>query len=682
MSIFGAMFAGVSGLNAQAQSLAMIADNISNMNTVGFKATTARFSTLVTTQAKATSFAPGGVRVHPTQLINRQGLLESSSSSTDIAISGQGFFVVNSNATPADGNNFYTRAGSFTTDLNGNLQNTAGFYLQGWPTDATGAVTVTNTSTTDDLQTVNVNSTLNAASPTTKVSIGANLPATKAIAGTENSTILIYDSLGVAHTVGITYTKVGENQWDLTASAPSGGSTLLLNNTAGAAYASYGRIDFDGFPSDTNTIIMTDGTKPALTFEFDNDSTVTSPNIPVSLTGITTGAEAQAAFANAYISYTGSYTGTTVTNNVDISGEIATFTTPTLAVPSNGVSTAANTILQGVLTSGSLVIPTSITGTGTAINLKGIAGLRYQVNAGALTASGANSDTLVGLAANSTVKIYIPDGAMDVLVGTITLPAAPTLTGTPADADYGNITVGPYTYVTGDARVTKGTGNDAKTTFITQSSTGAALTVNAAGTPLIDQSTAYTVNTITATSPNITFSGTGTPSVFDLSNMAIGWANGASASSITMDLGTIGAADGLTQFSDNFSTIFIQQDGVPTGVLSGLTISDVGQVIALFDNGLTRPIFKVPLATFSNPNGLGQNTGNVFSPTDKSGDPLLNTAGDGPAGKIAQSALEASTVDIAEEFTKMIITQRAFSANSKVITTADEMLDELVRIKR
>ncbi|MBT5752030.1 MAG: flagellar hook-basal body complex protein, partial [Rhodospirillaceae bacterium] len=337
MSIFGAMFAGVSGLNAQAQSLAMISDNISNMNTVGFKATTARFSTLVTTQAKATSFAPGGVRVHPTQLINRQGLLESSSSSTDIAISGQGFFVVNSNSTPANGNNFYTRAGSFTTDLNGNLQNTAGFYLQGWPTDATGAVTVTNTSTTDDLETVNVNNTLNAASPTTKVSIGANLPATKAIAGTENSTILVYDSLGVAHTVGITYTKSAENQWDLTASAPSGGSTLLLNNTLGNAYASYGRIDFDGFPSDTNTIIMTDGTKPALTFEFDNDSTVTSGNIPVSLTGITTGAEAQAAFANAYTSYTGSYTGTTVTNNAVTGGDLTSFTTPVLTVPSNGI---------------------------------------------------------------------------------------------------------------------------------------------------------------------------------------------------------------------------------------------------------------------------------------------------------------------------------------------------------
>jgi flagellar hook protein FlgE len=682
MSIFGAMFAGVSGLNAQAQSLAMISDNISNMNTVGFKATTARFSTLVTTQAKATSFAPGGVRVHPTQLINRQGLLESSSSSTDIAISGQGFFVVNSNSTPANGNNFYTRAGSFTTDLNGNLQNTAGFYLQGWPTDATGAVTVTNTSTTDDLETVNVNNTLNAASPTTKVSIGANLPATKAIAGTENSTILVYDSLGVAHTVGITYTKSAENQWDLTASAPSGGSTLLLNNTLGNAYASYGRIDFDGFPSDTNTIIMTDGTKPALTFEFDNDSTVTSGNIPVSLTGITTGAEAQAAFANAYTSYTGSYTGTTVTNNAVTGGDLTSFTTPVLTVPSNGISTAANTILQGVLTGGNLVAGITLTGgAGTEVRMKGIAGLKYQLNAGALTASGANSDDLVGMAAASTVKIYVPDGAMDVLVGTLTFAAPPVAAGV-ADGDEGDLTIGPYTYVTGDARVTKGTGNDAKTTFIAQSSAGAALTVNATGTPVIDQSTAYTVNTITATSPNITFSGTGTPSAFDLSNMAVGWANGASASSITFDLGTVGAADGLTQFSDNFSSIFIQQDGVPTGVLSGLTISDVGQVIALFDNGLTRPIFKVPLATFSNPNGLGQQTGNVFTPSDQSGDPLLNTAGDGPAGKIAQSALEASTVDIAEEFTKMIITQRAFSANSKVITTADEMLDELVRIKR
>ena len=106
-----------------------------------------------------------------------------------------------------------------------------------------------------------------------------------------------------------------------------------------------------------------------------------------------------------------------------------------------------------------------------------------------------------------------------------------------------------------------------------------------------------------------------------------------------------------------------------------------GLITALFDNGETRPVFKIPIATFVNVNELGSRTGNVFNSTQASGDPTLRSANSGPAGAITQSALEASTVDIGEEFTKMIVVQRAFSAATKIITTADEMLDELVRLR-
>ena len=113
MSLFGAMFAGVSGLRSQSAFLGMIADNISNVSTIGFKETVSRFSTLVTEAATRTSFSPGGVQANPTQLVSKQGLLQASSSNTDIAIIGNGFFVVNESATPGVGDEFlFTRAGS------------------------------------------------------------------------------------------------------------------------------------------------------------------------------------------------------------------------------------------------------------------------------------------------------------------------------------------------------------------------------------------------------------------------------------------------------------------------------------------------------------------------------------------------------------------------------------------
>ena len=115
MSLYGAMFSGVSALNAESQALGTIADNISNVNTVGYKDTSARFSTLVTQQATVNSYAPGGVQMNRQTNIEGQGLLQGSSSATDLAVSGKGMFVVNGVANPGSTDPFlFTRAGSFT----------------------------------------------------------------------------------------------------------------------------------------------------------------------------------------------------------------------------------------------------------------------------------------------------------------------------------------------------------------------------------------------------------------------------------------------------------------------------------------------------------------------------------------------------------------------------------------
>jgi flagellar hook protein FlgE len=192
----------------------------------------------------------------------------------------------------------------------------------------------------------------------------------------------------------------------------------------------------------------------------------------------------------------------------------------------------------------------------------------------------------------------------------------------------------------------------------------------------------------------VTFAGDGTlastsltptyPAATPGAPVGINWldASGPSDSSITFDLGTIGAADGLSQFDSDYSVAFVLQNGAEVGELSGVSIDDEGFVVASFTNGATQRIYRLPLATFANPLALDPRTGNVFGQTAASGEFNLRQAGESGAGNVAPSSLEAANVDLAEEFTKMIVTQRAYSANARIITTTDEMLDELIRISR
>ena len=170
---------------------------------------------------------------------------------------------------------------------------------------------------------------------------------------------------------------------------------------------------------------------------------------------------------------------------------------------------------------------------------------------------------------------------------------------------------------------------------------------------------------------------------FNIANVKINsWASGALDSAISLDLGTVNLSDGVTQFSGAYNVTFINQNGVQFGTFSGVSISDEGLVVALFDNGETLPIYKIPLVTFATFNGLTAKTGNVYVSSDSSGAPVLRIAKTGSAGAINAGSLENSTVDLGTEFTNMIIAQRAYSATARIITTVDEMLEELVRIKR
>ena len=157
---------------------------------------------------------------------------------------------------------------------------------------------------------------------------------------------------------------------------------------------------------------------------------------------------------------------------------------------------------------------------------------------------------------------------------------------------------------------------------------------------------------------------------------------GVAAQTVTVDFGTGGQANGLSQFDSPSQLVSFDVNGALFGKLAGITVNDAGTVTAQFDNGSTKDLYRLPIATFRNPNGLQPQSGGSYTQTTASGIFNPQEAGTGTAGLIAPASIEASTVDLAEEFTDMIVIQQAFSAAGRVITTSDEMLDEVIRLKR
>ncbi|HHV81834.1 TPA: flagellar hook protein FlgE [bacterium] len=152
--------------------------------------------------------------------------------------------------------------------------------------------------------------------------------------------------------------------------------------------------------------------------------------------------------------------------------------------------------------------------------------------------------------------------------------------------------------------------------------------------------------------------------------------NGAAPLNITPDFSN------MTQLGGDTSISISYQDGYPMGSLTDFTVSETGVITGIYSNGLNQVLGQIALANFGNPGGLTRVGYNLFEVSVNSGEALIGYPGSGGRGNLYVGALEMSNVDLASEFTNMIITQRGFQANSRIITTSDEMLQELVNLKR
>ncbi len=175
----------------------------------------------------------------------------------------------------------------------------------------------------------------------------------------------------------------------------------------------------------------------------------------------------------------------------------------------------------------------------------------------------------------------------------------------------------------------------------------------------------------------------GTPGAAATVTLATQYPDDTGLQSIKLSLGSIGATTGLTQFAGNAYTLrSIDQNGVPPGSFSSVTTTASGDIVVNYDNSQSRIIAQVPITTFAAPDALQRQNGSAFTATTGSGSPVTQMAGASGAGGIAVSSTEASNVDISQEFSQLVIAQRAYSANAKIITTADDLLQQTIDIKR
>ncbi|MDD3312280.1 flagellar hook protein FlgE [Pseudodesulfovibrio sp.] len=561
MGLGASLYSGITGLSAHSERMTVIGNNLANVNTIGFKGSRMHFEDLLS-QDYSTVNGVGqvgrGVRVSTIYSDFGQGSFESSTEATDMAISGDGFFIV---SPKGEENKFYTRAGNFRFDQDGYLVDPHGYILQGWQVEQSSTTVSTTASTTDsgtqstriigtptDIRLENFQSAPN---PTTNVSMVTNLDPSSPdnststsnpyfamfnnwngatdtpIASTRyaySSTIKVYDDIGTAHNLTVYFDPVtlsnagGDTVWEYMVTVDPNADKRTLGGADG-----------------NNTMIGQAATSAA----------------GVLMIGTLTFTSGQLSGMNAY----------TLKSNGGNNG---------------GPKNLANWTLADFSTGGYPVFTANFLGKSNASTAEASAATPIQLDFGI-----SNKD----LSSNS--------GGPDTkgwAVGLGTLP------------------------------------------------------VHANAAQL-----SYKSNT--SWLPNFK-----DPAVSALA---------------TQSYDTGGS-----------STLYESQDGYAAGVLQNVSVNREGVLSGHYSNGQVLELYALTLATFTNQHGLRREGGNLFSETLESGPALTGQAGSTGKGTVDGNSLEMSNVDMATEFVRMITTQRGFQANTKVITTTDSMLGEVIAMKR
>jgi flagellar hook protein FlgE len=576
MSLSGALTSAVTGLQAQSIAMGAISDNIGNSQTVGYKRVDTEFQTLLTV-SNASVHEPGGVTSKPLYSNDVQGTVQQTSTETNLAVSGSGYFAVakvasvNGSSLPVfEADPLYTRAGDFKPDNNGFLVNSAGYYLNGWSVNPATGIVAKNA-----LVPIRLDQLKADPQATTAVTYSANLPTNPSQAQNTGSTAQI---------------NAGQIATFNGAPPVTDGDTLTITQGATTKTFMFGDTSLSAAAQAATAAAAAAAVPPAILLPF--DSTQTTLQQMQAIATVLNG-NGMAASANP------------VTADLTIDGS-ANNPVTNVAIAGAGTSTLAP-LVQATINASIQFAPTKVS----VFDAQGAA---HSIDVTWTQVAGTNNTYTVNYTSTDpNIASIAPAAATTVVFNTVDNKA----TGAKA---------GSILSINGVA------GN-------VDSAASVPLTVNYGGS-----------------SP--------------------------SSQAVSFNLGNFGLAQQTTLFTgSDVAFISAQQDGLPPGSFRNLDIDAHGLITLNFDNGARKTEFQVPLVNFSNFNGLQAQNGNAYSTTVASGTPQITAAGDNGTGSLVASSTEGSNVDIATEFTKLIQTQRAYEANSKVITTANQMLqvtDQLV----
>jgi flagellar hook protein FlgE len=647
MSLSGALNTAVSGLQAQSRGLGHISDNIANASTVGYKRIDTRFQTLVTLSTQQIH-QPGGVRAVPFRATDLQGTITGSTQVTNLAVTGSGFFSVSKVRGESEGlptfetDPLYSRAGDFNIDKNGYLVNTGGYFLNGWEVSETNSSRVVDRTS---LAPIRISQLRDAPSPTTEIDYSANLPSgvsedqdinpltistkpalNEIIAGDpiqlSPSQIRVFDALGASHSLDLQFIKP-------TALIGQGPNTDPIRKI--------GEVNQGAAPTDPDFINEQVWYADLSGDDFSFAVTPGTAALPVDTS------VAKIRYRFEFYPKDDPSLGTLAGSLRSIREE------QSQAAASLAVNALKNASFDGT-------------------NFANVGGGATNLGGGIMLTASTGADAPGAFGAGDVRNVSIDDTV-----------SPPTMTLEVGGAN-GGIYTGPIPIdangqVNGDIVLSDPlTPTKQFTLRFTHDGTNIdPWDIN--GKPVLGA-----IGGIASLPFKVAFADPGAD---------LNFADPAAAppeevlQDVDLNFGRYGRADGLTQFTgEQIDFEKVSQNGVPPGSFRDLSIDKQGFITINYDNGRRKTFFQVPLAVFDNPNGLQLEAGNAFQATFFSGEPALTNPGGSGAGDIAASSVEGSNTDIAEEFSKLIVTQRIYSANSRIITTSNDLLEETVNLVR
>ena len=668
MGIFDALTSAVAGLQAQSFALQNISGNIANSQTTAFKETDTSFQDLVSA-ASLGQQTSGGVFASSVSTNTVQGTIQTESVSTDMAINGDGYFVVaqptgyTDNQPNFNSVDFYTRRGDFQTNQNGYLVNGAGYYLMGIPVDS-----VTGNPVGSVPQVLQFNSNFVPAQATTQIQYQANLPSSPASLLTPSS----FEANPLAGApIAAEIDGTGATlQPDKAASGTGTVSGLSAATTLASLNINVG-----------DTITVNDGT---------NTTTYTAAagdTINTLMTAINGGSAQVTASINGAgnLVLTGNNDVASITVGGTASADIGFGAGQNAFQPTNLLTQSA--VAQGqtlTVTVGTFSgNPPTISGTPQTIT--------FGTQAGQVATLAQLQTAVQGLTGVT--------GTVDTSNGNITLTATnPSndiqLSGNASAAKFGieNLTAYP---ASGTVMA-----NDVST-FNAQSIDGGSVTAyDSKGDPVnvdfrwakissssnggSDSWQLFYQSNSSATGTQAAWQNVGTTFTFDSSGQLTPAISTVTLQNLTVNGNALGdvqlqfGSGGLTQFASSSGTAQVnglQQNGFAAGQLQSVAVDSQDRVVGTFSNGQTIPLAQITLASFNGQNNLQALNGGAYAETPDSGPPNFSAT-----GKIVGSSLEASNVDIATQFSQLIVAQQAYSANAKVMSTSDQMIQSLLQV--